>query len=121
MIDTTFHALSRVPLKPDISNYYYHYYFFQKFENEVRKQVAEVLIESEVFDKFLGTRFPTLKRYGLEGAEGMLAFFIELFKQNSSREALILAMTHRGRLNLLTGPLRVPPALVFRYVIKFME
>lgn len=44
-----------------------------------RKRVAELLIKSQAFDNFLATKFPTVKRYGGEGAESMLAFFERIF------------------------------------------
>lgn len=37
----------------------------------------------QAFDNFLAKKFPTVKRYGAEGAESMLAFFDELFLQSS--------------------------------------
>jgi len=37
----------------------------------------------QAFDNFLAKKFPTVKRYGAEGAESMMAFFDELFLQSS--------------------------------------
>lgn len=45
-----------------------------------KKQVAELLIKSQAFDNFLATKFPTVKRYGGEGAESMMAFFERIFE-----------------------------------------
>lgn len=52
-----------------------------------------------------------MKRYGGEGAESMMGFFHELFKMCSYSGVtdIILGMPHRGRLNLLTGLLQLPP------------
>jgi len=52
-----------------------------------------------------------VKRYGGEGAESMMGFFHELFKMcaYSGVTDIILGMPHRGRLNLLTGLLQLPP------------
>lgn len=52
-----------------------------------------------------------MKRYGGEGAESMMGFFHELFKMcaYSGVTDIILGMPHRGRLNLLTGLLQLPP------------
>ena len=63
------------------------------------------------FDHFLGTKFATVKRYGGEGAESMMGFFHELFRQAaySGVTEVIMGMPHRGRLNLLTGLLHFPP------------
>lgn len=56
-------------------------------------------------------KFATVKRYGGEGAESMMGFFHELFKMcaYSGVTDIILGMPHRGRLNLLTGLLQLPP------------
>ena len=41
------------------------------------------IFDLKAFDNFLGKKFPTVKRYGAEGAESMMAFFDELFLQSS--------------------------------------
>lgn len=46
---------------------------------EAKKEIAKLLIKSQCWDVFLATKFPTVKRYGGEGAESMLAFFRQLF------------------------------------------
>ncbi|OBS71972.1 hypothetical protein A6R68_13454 [Neotoma lepida] len=68
------------------------------------------------FDHFLATKFATVKRYGGEGAESMMGFFHELLKLSaySGITDIIIGMPHRGRLNLLTGLLQLPPELMFR-------
>jgi 2-oxoadipate dehydrogenase E1 component len=45
-----------------------------------RKRIWELLVRSEVFDQFLQTKFPNLKRYGLEGGESMLPALDSLFR-----------------------------------------
>uniref|UniRef100_T1IGW9 Transketolase-like pyrimidine-binding domain-containing protein n=1 Tax=Strigamia maritima TaxID=126957 RepID=T1IGW9_STRMM len=87
-----------------------------KLMTEEKKAVAFEMNKSQVFDKFLATKFATVKRYGGEGAETMMAFFIELFNQSveCGIEHVILGMAHRGRLNLLTGMLQFPPVEMFQ-------
>lgn len=84
-------------------------------ETERRVHLAKLLLRSQAFDNFLAKKFPTVKRYGAEGAESMLAFFDELFLQSSYCEIqeLVLGMPHRGRLNLLTDSLKFPAAQMF--------
>ncbi|XP_075945450.1 2-oxoadipate dehydrogenase complex component E1 [Anarhichas minor] len=88
----------------------------KSFSTEERKQVAKIMLESQEFDHFLATKFSTVKRYGGEGAESMMGFFQELFHQSSHSGVtdIIIGMPHRGRLNLLTGLLKLPPELMFR-------
>lgn len=38
------------------------------------------MLKSQAFDNFLAIKFVSLKRYGGEGGESMMAFFHELFK-----------------------------------------
>uniref|UniRef100_A0A8C9ZDM1 2-oxoadipate dehydrogenase complex component E1 n=1 Tax=Sander lucioperca TaxID=283035 RepID=A0A8C9ZDM1_SANLU len=86
------------------------------FSTEERRQLAKIMLESQEFDHFLATKFATVKRYGGEGAESMMAFFYELFHQlaHSGVTDIVIGMPHRGRLNLLTGLLKFPPELMFR-------
>ncbi|XP_064464029.1 2-oxoadipate dehydrogenase complex component E1-like [Ornithodoros turicata] len=77
---------------------------------EMRRKFAEVLLKSQAFDNFLAAKFSTVKRYGGEGAESMMAFFYELFRclPQSNVTDVVIGMPHRGRLNLLTGLLQFP-------------
>ncbi|GJJ14902.1 hypothetical protein Clacol_009172 [Clathrus columnatus] len=75
-------------------------------QDKIRKRIWQLLARSESFDQFLQARFPNLKRYGLEGGESMIPAFDALFAAaaKASIQHVILAMPHRGRLNLLTEP-----------------
>ncbi|TFK21609.1 dehydrogenase E1 and transketolase domain-containing protein 1 [Coprinopsis marcescibilis] len=86
--------------------------------DETRKRIHELLARSEVFDNFLQAKFPNLKRYGLEGGESMLPALDALFGSAalSGVRHAILAMPHRGRLNLLTDLLRYPPSALFHKI-----
>ncbi|KAM6154805.1 2-oxoadipate dehydrogenase complex component E1 [Erethizon dorsatum] len=88
----------------------------ETFTPEERKHLSKLMLESQEFDHFLATKFATVKRYGGEGAESMMGFFHELLKTSaySGVTDVIIGMPHRGRLNLLTGLLHLPPELMFR-------
>ncbi|GAA5985864.1 hypothetical protein JCM11641_005325 [Rhodosporidiobolus odoratus] len=75
-----------------------------------------LLSRSESFDKFLAKRFPSVKRYGLEGAEGMMVAVAKLLSEAGEKgvEEVVIGMPHRGRLNLLTQLLDMDPRYVFR-------
>ncbi|KAI9615176.1 hypothetical protein H4Q26_011717 [Puccinia striiformis f. sp. tritici PST-130] len=64
----------------------------------------QLLYRSEAFDKFLATKFPNVKRYGLEGGESMLVALDRIFEECSAHgvKDVVVAMPHRGRLNFLT-------------------
>ena len=73
----------------------------------------------KVLDGFLHRKFPQLKRYGLEGAEGMMVAMHRLLEQaalKTSIENVVVCMPHRGRLNLLTGLLALPPRAIFHKI-----
>uniref|UniRef100_A0A914UXX4 Transketolase-like pyrimidine-binding domain-containing protein n=1 Tax=Plectus sambesii TaxID=2011161 RepID=A0A914UXX4_9BILA len=88
----------------------------QKVTNEEKLRIAELMIKCQNFDNFLALKFATVKRYGGEGAESMMAFFHELLllSANADIQQVVLCMAHRGRLNLLTGLLQFPTVQMFR-------
>ncbi len=78
-----------------------------------QKRIAQLLIESEAWDAFMGKRFGQVKRYGLEGAESMLVAIDTLFQLSNTVHHAVIAMPHRGRLNLMTCLLGYPAEAVF--------
>ncbi|XP_072032224.1 2-oxoadipate dehydrogenase complex component E1-like [Amphiura filiformis] len=99
-------------------------WFAEKFEesrtwtlsDDEKKSLALTLAESQAFDNFLAAKFGTIKRYSGEGAESMMGFFQEVFKQavQDNLEEVHIGMPHRARLNLLTGLLKYPATLMFK-------
>lgn len=87
----------------------------QNVSSHAKKEIAELLIRSQAWDNFLATKFPSVKRYGAEGAESMMAFFRQIFQSSvdDGLENIVLGMPHRGKLNLLTTMLQTRPAKIF--------
>ncbi|KAI0261908.1 thiamine diphosphate-binding protein [Russula aff. rugulosa BPL654] len=83
-----------------------------------KKRIHSLLVQSETFDQFLQLKFPNLKRYGLEGGESMIPALDKLFSvaARAGVQQIVLAMPHRGRLNLLTGLLQMSPASLFHKI-----
>ncbi|KAJ7599589.1 thiamine diphosphate-binding protein [Mycena floridula] len=83
-----------------------------------KKRILGLLSRSEVLDNFLQLKFPNLKRYGLEGGESMLPALDSLFSvaAQDSISHIIVAMPHRGRLNLLTDLLNFSPTALFHKI-----
>ncbi|XP_058064040.1 probable 2-oxoglutarate dehydrogenase E1 component DHKTD1 homolog, mitochondrial isoform X2 [Anopheles bellator] len=81
-----------------------------------RREVAELMLKSQAFDQFLAVKFPTVKRYGGEGAESMMAFYRELFRcvTEAGLRNVVIGMPHRGKLNALTIMFGTRPAKIFR-------
>ncbi|XP_054263427.1 2-oxoadipate dehydrogenase complex component E1 isoform X2 [Macrosteles quadrilineatus] len=73
------------------------------------------MLKCQAFDHFMAKKFVSLKRYGAEGAESIMAFFLQFLKScvNGGLTDLIIGMPHRGRLNLLINLLKLPPELLF--------
>jgi probable 2-oxoglutarate dehydrogenase E1 component DHKTD1 len=47
------------------------------------------MLKSQAFDHFLATKFPTFKRYSLEGGESAMAFYHSIF-QNAAKSKTLL-------------------------------
>lgn len=74
--------------------------------NAQRAHVLFQLHRAEVFEKFCGKRYPGVKRFSLEGGEAlipMLDHFIEHAGEKHDVQEIVFAMSHRGRLNVLTN------------------
>ncbi|KJE91351.1 dehydrogenase E1 and transketolase domain-containing protein [Capsaspora owczarzaki ATCC 30864] len=86
--------------------------------DERRVEISKLLSNSEVFDNFMQKRFVQVKRYGGEGAEAMMAGVDEILRAAAEFNIrdVVLCMPHRGRLNLLTDSLQLPPAVLFAKV-----
>ncbi|GFG30109.1 hypothetical protein Cfor_07750 [Coptotermes formosanus] len=88
----------------------------EELDHNTRRKLAKEMLKSQALDNFLATKFVTVKRYGGEGAESMMGFFMEFLSTSAKAgvEEVIMCMPHRGRLNLLIGMLQFPPAKLFR-------
>ncbi|OCH85266.1 dehydrogenase E1 and transketolase domain-containing protein 1, partial [Obba rivulosa] len=86
-----------------------------KMDAQRKRRIYGLIARSEVLDQFMQLKFPNVKRYGLEGGESMLPALDALFSSaaQSGVEHVVLAMPHRGRLNLLTDILQYPPVALF--------
>ncbi len=63
------------------------------------------LIDAELFEQFLHTKYVGAKRFSLEGAESVIPL-IELLIQSAAQhrvEEIVIGMAHRGRLNVLAN------------------
>ncbi|XP_046685688.1 probable 2-oxoglutarate dehydrogenase E1 component DHKTD1 homolog, mitochondrial isoform X1 [Homalodisca vitripennis] len=90
---------------------------------DFEKMLALEMLKCQAFDHFMAKKFVSLKRYGAEGAESLVAFFLQFFKScvQGKVTELIIGMPHRGRLNLLINHLHLPPELLFRKLLGKSE
>lgn len=93
------------------------------FTPERKIKVGNILLKALAFDNFLASKFTTLKRYGGEGAEGMMGFFDEVFSKSSEEGVtnVVIGMPHRGRLSFLAVMLNYPVATMFRKIKGLSE
>jgi 2-oxoglutarate dehydrogenase E1 component len=80
-----------------------------------RLHLLAKVTEAEVFELFLQTKFTGAKRFSLEGAESLIPMVDRIIDRSAAQgvREVVIAMAHRGRLNLLTNTLGKPPAEVF--------
>eukprot|EP00761_Pharyngomonas_kirbyi_P013892 gb/GECH01013921.1/.p1 GENE.gb/GECH01013921.1/~~gb/GECH01013921.1/.p1 ORF type:complete len:928 (+),score=206.49 gb/GECH01013921.1/:1-2784(+) len=83
---------------------------YRELPSEEKKRILKLVTESEIFDQHLHKKFPTVKRYGLEGSESMIvAMDYAMRSLNQSGVGnVVVGMPHRGRLNLLANVLGFP-------------
>jgi 2-oxoglutarate dehydrogenase E1 component len=70
---------------------------------------------SELFEKFLHTRYQGQKRFSLEGAETLIPVLDAIVDRGPANgvKEYVLGMAHRGRLNVLANILRKPYQQIF--------
>jgi 2-oxoglutarate dehydrogenase E1 component len=91
----------------------------QRMETEAPKldrgKILERLIRAEVFEQVLQTRYLGTKRYSLEGEAALIPLLDSILNAASVQgaEQAVLAMSHRGRLNVMTHIVGRPAAEIF--------
>ncbi len=75
------------------------------FSHEVRTHILERLTAGEGLERYLGTKYPGTKRFGLEGGESLIPLMDEIIQRSGSYGAkeVVVGMAHRGRLNVLVN------------------
>ncbi|USN98221.1 MAG: 2-oxoglutarate dehydrogenase E1 component [Phycisphaeraceae bacterium] len=70
-----------------------------------KAHLLEQLTRAEMFERFLGKRYPGEKRFSLEGSESLIPLLDRLIETASRLgiEEIVLGMAHRGRLNVLNN------------------
>ena len=82
---------------------------------EAKLHLLERLTAAEGLEKYLGTKFPGTKRFGLEGGESLIPMLDEIIQRSGSygSKELVIGMAHRGRLNVLVNILGKKPGDLF--------
>ncbi len=80
-----------------------------------RNRILDLLIRADTFEQVLQSRYPGTKRFSLEGVTALIPFLdavLDRGADNGMRQA-VLAMSHRGRLNVMRNVIGVTPAAIF--------
>ncbi|AJQ95370.1 2-oxoglutarate dehydrogenase E1 component [Gynuella sunshinyii] len=85
------------------------------YSNEARLHILERLSAGEGLEKYLQSKYPGTKRFGLEGGEALIPLVDELIQRAGSygTKEIVLGMAHRGRLNILVNILGKSPRDLF--------
>jgi len=85
------------------------------YSPETKKHVLERLTAAEGMENYLASRYPGVKRFGLEGGESMIPMVDEIIQRSGSKGAkeVVIGMPHRGRLNMLINILGKSPSDLF--------
>lgn len=82
---------------------------------ESKRHLLERLTAAEGLEKYLGTKYPGTKRFGVEGGESLIPMLDEIIQRSGSygTQEIVLGMAHRGRLNVLVNTLGKNPRELF--------
>ncbi len=85
------------------------------FGDGVKRRILDRLIAAEGLEKYLGTKYPGTKRFGLEGGESFIPCLAELIHRAGTSGVVetVIGMAHRGRINVLVNLMGKDPADLF--------
>ncbi len=69
-----------------------------------RRRILDQLVRSEVFEETIQTRYIGSKRFSIEGVAALIPFLLTAIEEGAElgAEQAMIAMSHRGRLNVMT-------------------
>ena len=86
-----------------------------EYGKDIKGHILERLSAAEGLEKYLGSKYPGTKRFGLEGGESLIPLMDEMIQRVGSYGAkeMVIGMAHRGRLNVLVNTLGKSPKDLF--------
>lgn len=88
----------------------------RQLSSEYKKWILRRLTASEVFEKYLHSKYVGQKRFSLEGGDSLIPLLNILIERASSHNVkkICMAMAHRGRLNVLVNVMGKPAEQLFQ-------
>ncbi|MDR0277065.1 MAG: 2-oxoglutarate dehydrogenase E1 component [Paucimonas sp.] len=85
------------------------------FSADIQSHLLERVTAAEGLEKYLGTKYPGTKRFGLEGGESLIPMLDEMIQRCGSygTKEVVIGMAHRGRLNVLVNTFGKNPRELF--------
>ncbi len=80
-----------------------------------QQKIFEQLLRAETFEQMLQQRYLGTKRFSIEGVEALIPLLEEMLETAADQQArqVVLAMSHRGRLNVMVHTVRKSAAEIF--------
>jgi len=80
-----------------------------------RQRILERLVRAEIFEQVLQARYLGTKRFSLEGLTALIPLLDQILEGAAEHDAewSVLAMSHRGRLNVMAHIVNRPPEEIF--------
>ncbi len=87
-----------------------------KFDNDTKSELLNHLIAAETLERYLHKKYVGQKRFSLEGGESLIPLLHEIIHHSGSQKTreMVLAMAHRGRLNVLINIMGKSPDKLFK-------
>jgi 2-oxoglutarate dehydrogenase E1 component len=85
------------------------------FTERGKKAILERLTAAETFEQFLDKKYTGTKRFGVDGGEAMVPALEQILKRGSQMglKEVVIGMSHRGRLNVLSNFMGKPFRAIF--------
>ncbi|RKO96794.1 hypothetical protein CXG81DRAFT_12167 [Caulochytrium protostelioides] len=89
-----------------------------RYTPEYKRMILDRLMWSTEFERFAAAKFPSVKRFGLEGCESLIPGMKSLIDRSvdAGVNSIVMGMAHRGRLNVLSNVVRKPNEGIFNEI-----
>jgi len=86
-----------------------------RFTPEGKQSILTKVVQAEQWEKFLARKYVGTKRFGLDGGESMVPALEAVIKYGGQFGVcqIVLGMSHRGRLNVLSNVMGKPYRVIF--------